>query len=420
MAIMKFKVRNQSPIVICIVDNHHICQSGWAREVSVNLSDQMVYKFAGSKHDVFIDSDEDALLKEASLCNYTHAVIIASGTSFKLNDKIFNAIEEKCNTDFALAGHILDRKESYYELHHQFYIVRLSDYRELNCPLVGKESDTPHTKIEPYRSTENVHDDYVPLWIKQGHTVKQYAKLMHGWNLITEFLNRDKVIVDIGTNIRDVQYITTGIGVNWIKNLERFGFKEDTTVTFTDVNPNCLQFMKKMVTDWDGTDYGLLYKEFIEPLVPNGPIRTTDSYYNLAQEQWVSFKSQFSNWDTLWNNIKRLKYNFVLINFTASYNLDWIDCNKSTFMNVSDLFNYTPFVFNTSLKYRIACENRLIESVKEKDPNIHLLFSSRAASGFNGPSHYYGKVSTFELTDINKLNAPPWHTNDWKSLRILR
>jgi hypothetical protein len=290
---------------------------------------------------------------------------------------------------------------------------------------------------------------------------------MHGWNLITEFLNRDKVIVDIGTNIRDVkkylyyeydhvfikelpelyyhlffganfvpswnsdtikeidfsnvdQYITTGTGVNWIKNLERFGFKEDTTVTFTDVNPNCLQFMKKMVTDWDGTDYGLLYKEFIEPLVPNGPIRTTDSYYNLAQEQWVSFKSQFSNWDTLWNNIKRLKYNFVLINFTASYNLDWIDCNKSTFMNVSDLFNYTPFVFNTSLKYRIACENRLIESVKEKDPNIHLLFSSRAASGFNGPSHYYGKVSTFELTDINKLNAPPWHTNDWKSLRILR
>ena len=106
---------------------------------------------------------------------------------------------------------------------------------------------------------------------------------------------------------------------------------------------------------------------------------------------------------------------FIHIDYTAVYNLDWITANKNTLMNLSDLFNHVPYVATQSLKYRIACENRLINRIKQIDPNITLMLTSRAANGFH-PSldrMMIGKVGEFDLTDINQLQRPFWHEKDW-------
>lgn len=470
MAVTQFHYQGQRSIAMCIVDNTDIAATGWGREISVNLSDQLIFKISSKCYDIYIDSNEDALLQTlASKEEYTHAVMIASGTSLKLNENLFSAVEKLCKTEFAIAGHIIDRNDAYYELHHQFYIVNLKNYRQIGFPALGKASNELHTQIEPIRSIENVHDDYVPLWIKQGSIPKQYQKKMHGWQILSRALEHNMTVIDIGQNIRDVKkyfyyehdhvfvkelpelyhhmffganfvpawnsdaipetinfqgpvehYVTVGTGYNWIKNLETLGYTKDTVVTFTDVNPNCLAFMKAMMEDWDGNDYGTFYKDFIVPLLPVGPVQIPERYYSSAQLQWTDFKSKFNDWDTVWSKIKQLKYQYIAVNYTALYNLDFIDVTKHTFFNVSDLFNYTPFAFTASLKYRIACENRLIMQVKNKNPNITLMFTARAADGFRTNAiQFLGPAKDFELTDINSLKTPPWHIADWFSPRML-
>jgi hypothetical protein len=468
---MKFSVKQQNKIAYCIVDNTLLAKSGWASEISKNISDSFLHKTISHGYDVFINTSEDDLLLEVAQEEfYTHAVLVASGTSLKLSEKLFEAVEDKCKEEFTLAGHILDRGDAYYELHHQFIIVRLSDYVELGKPALGVATDNSHLQVVPVRCKDNVHDDYVPLWISKGSDTKLYTSQLHGWNLLSTMLEADKRIVDLGQAIRDSkqylyyeydhvfikhlpdiyyydffcvnfphhsntdntntmqfdgpveQYVSIGTGYNWVYFLSKFGFTEDTEVIFTDVNPNCLRLMEAMVTTWDGKDYRQLYEGIVKPLVPTGPIHISDEYYQQAHDKWVEFRNNFPEWDEVWEKVKQLKFKFVLIDYMAAYNLNWLSPNKKTFMNVSDLFTYASAVSLHPLKYRVACENRLIESLQEKNNNIMLHFSSRACAGFtNNQLLHYGLVSQFELTDINTLHCPQWHLpTGWHSLRTLR
>jgi hypothetical protein len=90
-------------------------------------------------------------------------------------------------------------------------------------------------------------------------------------------------------------------------------------------------------------------------------------------------------------------------------------------MNLSDLFNHVPFVFTQSLKYRIACENRLLNKLRDHDPKITLMLTSRASDGFrhNPERGLIGTVDMFDLTDINELKKAPWHITDWNSPKLL-
>lgn len=469
MALTKFNIENQNGILWCIVDNMDICASSWSREVAVNLTDFMIYKCNAHNVDIFIGNDEDEMLQEAAKGSYSHTVIVASGTSLKLSDNIFSKINELCNKDFFIAGHILDREDSYYknayyELHHQFYVVNLKEYNQLGQPKIGKEISGPYEQIKPKRSNECLHkDQQVPVWISPGIETKIYDYRCHGWNIISVALANNKTIIDLGEDIRsskkylyyehehvflkelpslyfnqmfcinfitavnsdlmmpDIpfigpveQYITIGTGFNWIKNLETVGFTNLTTVTFTDKNLNCLQFMKAMVTEWDGKDYARFYASKMN-ILPNEIYFNMDDYIKSVDNQWNNFINSFDDWDNTWARIKDLTYDFIHIDYTATYNLDWIVPNKNTLVNLSDLFNHVPYVSMQSLKYRISCENRLLDRLTKKDPNITLLLTSRPALGFYPIQNILmiGKVSDFNFTDINQLKKPPWHATDW-------
>ena len=78
-------------------------------------------------------------------------------------------------------------------------------------------------------------------------------------------------------------------------------------------------------------------------------------------------------------------------------------------------------MFSHPLKYRIACENRFILNLIDIDPEITLMVTSRPIDGFisDDTRQLIGKVKDFQLTDINSLNTPAWHKEDWISPRIL-
>lgn len=465
---MKFRAEKKKSIVFCILDITDNCKSGYAKEICVNLTDFLINRFDEHEYDIYISKDEDALLREVA-DDYTHAVIIVSGTSLGLSDRLFDAIEIQCKDDFFIAGHIIDRSENDYyksgiELHQQFYIINLTQYKELGSPTIGQEIWTEHTRISHLRSDDYLFNDpKLPQYITKGRKTETAQVKLHGWNILDIALDNGKRIVQINPEVRaskrylyyeydhvfltrlaDIkyyqffatnffagwnsdqlkdtisfngpveQYATVGIGFNWIKNLELVGFTNDTKVIFTDINHNCLQFMKTMVEEWDGKDYEDFYWKH-KPMLPNNPPYIAEDYKEQIRVQWKNFLATIDDWDSLWNRVKELKFDYVLIDYTASFNFDWLDTEKKTLLNLSNLYNHGPFIATTSLKYRIACENTLLQKLTAKDPNITLMLTARAADGFwkTRPEHYISTVSNFVYTDINELKIPVWHVDDW-------
>jgi hypothetical protein len=469
--VMRFRVDKKQPIVYCILDITANCQSTEAVSVCNNLSDFLINRFDLHGYDIFIGKDEDELLQSVS-DDYTHAVMISAGTSLGLSDRLFDAVEDQCKEDFFIAGHILDRGDhSYYkknacfELHQQFYIINLAQYKEIGCPSVGKEEWVEYQQIAPIRSKECLYGDpEIPVWMTKGTELRTYSVKLHGWNILNTALENDKKLLTLNQRIRDSkkylyyehdhvflrhladikqhqffgmnffagwnsdrlredlpfdgpveQYASVGIGFNWIKNLETVGFTADTKVIFTDINYNCLMFMKKMVEEWDGIDYDEFYWTH-KPMLPNNPPHIPPTYKDQVKVQWLKFLTTIDDWDALWHKVKSLTYDYILIDYTASYNFDWLESDKKTLLNLSDLYNHGPFVAATSLKYRISAENNLLQKLKNKDPNITLLITSRAADGFwkSKIDQRIDRVSNFSYTDITDLKIPSWHMTDWK------
>jgi hypothetical protein len=470
----EFNVEKKKTIACCIVDNLDLCSSGWAKEVSINITDFLIHRFKLYGYDIYISKDENELLKHVSK-EYDHAVVIASGMSLGLSDRIFSAIENLCKTDFFIAGHVLDRNENsywknaYWELHHQFYIVNLKDYLEIGCPIVGSQEDVKHTQIEPLRSKEYLYNDHeVAEWIKPGDTLKEYNMKCHGWNIISQALLNNKTLIDLGKEIRDnkkylyyeydhvflkmlqeiyhnqffcnnfyaswnsdqfkdqipfdgpvEQYITVGIGVYWITYLERIGITPDTKVIFTDINHNTLKFMKAMVEEWDGTDYADFYQKHL-PIIPNGTYRDVNAYIEYTRNEWNQFVSKYDNWLETWNKIRSLTFEYVLIDYMSTYDLNWISSGRRTLLNLSDVFTHSPYIATQSLKYRVSCENTLIKKLQNVDPSINVIMTSRSADGYYPTCQTLtGPVGEFDLTDINLLKKTPWHEFDWASPRPL-
>ena len=305
---IKFNQVKSQRKLLCLIDNRDLYQSGWATGIAINITDFTLHRFMAKGYDVYIGKDENELLAEASKDEfYSHAVVVAMGMSLGLSDRLFPAIDTLCEKDFFIAGHILHRNEqsyyknAYYELHHQFYIVKLNEYRDLGCPVIGQPDNIKHTQVEPIRSQECLYNDHeVAAWIKPGTQEREYDMKLHGWNIISTALANNKTVIDLGPEIREnkkyfyyefdhvflrmagdlylnqffcnnfyaswnsdqfkdtipfegpvEQYITVGIGVYWVIYLERLGTTADTKVVFTDINYNTLQFMKAMVEEWE-------------------------------------------------------------------------------------------------------------------------------------------------------------------------
>ncbi len=469
--IVRYNRSEQKKIVFCILNNLHECDNLMAKDLSINTIDFLIRGAIANCFDILISDNENELLTESSVGTYTHAVMITTGTYLWSGDKLFSEIEELCTQHFFIAGHILDRGDFYLELHKQFYVINLKEYKELGCPPVE----------EGAWFADNLHDEYIPIITEYknnsneiiqsmsiGVEKKTYRFKLHGWNILKLALENNKKTIDVGDRIRMSkrylyhehdhvfvneypkifhqqlfarnvvapwnsdkvydhipfegpveQYITLGTGLNWIRNLTILNYTSSTKIIFTDINHNCLRFMKELVETWDGQDYNKFYHSF-EQFYPNGV--PNQVFENLsAVDDFEKFKDFFDDWPRTWEKIKRLTFDYKLIDYTADYELSWIEKNKKTLINFSDLFNYTSLIPFQSVKFRIGAENRLIDKLIKIDPNITAIFTSRSASGYKTfddcvvSQAFIGKIKDFKFTDIEDLKILPWHASDWKT-----
>lgn len=441
-------------IVYIILDRTSKCSSDWSRELVKNLSDYVLVNILNRGFNVLQGLNEDQLLEKASQ-DYTHAVVLSTGTEFINGDEFFHEIEKLVysDKDFFIMGHIADRDDGYYELHEQCYVINLQKLKRLGFPKIGEFSYyDAHTQIAPIRSDDNIHDDYTPVWIKPGDTEKNYKHKWHGWNIIwvalknnlpllvfpEEFRNNKKyyypsyessfipassylygkyniasqtLFYPINTeDMYDLsfqgpvrQLIIQASGLQWLDYLVKYGYDENTTVRFVDYNLLALETMMVIVKRWNGIGY----QQFVTATVGGRA-----ALVGKEAKDWLALSvgNQDAKVDlAVWNDIKsKVKFDFkhedLVLNTGLSVS-SWIDNVPNTIIHLSHIFNYDPTAAFVPLKHRLYNENLLLKKIKEHVPTAHVLIG-RSCEGYTN--------QTIGAIDIKSLKCPTWHANgDW-------
>lgn len=462
-------VTARNDLVFCILDNTHTYSNAWHRELVKNITDFCLQNITIQGYTVLQDTNEEQLLKAAAAIDARYAVVLAAGTEFITHYVFFDLLNNLISQqDFFILGHVLDRKDCYYELHQQCYVINLDQYKDLGCPAIGQqEFFSQHAQSTPIRSDETYHDEHTPIWVKAGTKTTIYEHKAHGWNILSlAFKNKLPVLVfnekfraakkhyypeyessflqeinyaykranfcsglavypinseqmkfDVPGPLR--QLIVPASGLGWIEHLARIGYDETTVVKFFDYSPPTLEYLKEVVA-WDGRDYPAFFKEFMTrkySYLENSDFIAYCGPQDIAAE-WAKFSDQF-DWSVLWADIRsKVRFEFHLTNLLDSTDeLDWIETVEGISMiNISNIFNYIGTATFYSMKQRVHAERALFDRLKAKLPNIYVQVSRFAADGFVSQDHTIRPASEFTLANLSELNTPTWHTQgDWTS-----
>lgn len=456
MNVVKFTETTSSDknhIIFCIVDRILSCQDN--TEIIKTISDWTIQNITILGYTVLVSADEDTLLRTAADTDAEYAVVLSTGLEFVNSYDWFDCVENLCKDYFFIAGHILDRKEFYYELHEQCYVLNLQDYNKLNRPSIGQQSFfAKHVEITPHRSTENYHDDYTPLWIRPGLSSNEYLHKAHGGKLISialennlpirmfdealknnkryyypeyssyhdqvcflymrqgfcnsaaVYLNNSENIVPITISGPIQQLVVAASGLNWVHYLNQHGFDTKTKVKFYDYSFLTLEYIKFLIENWDGMNYESFalsyYHDKFRGIAESIPFCGSTNFENISPEGWHKVK-----------HTVKFEYHWTDMLNTDS-DISWISNTPGTVINLTNVFNYIGTATVRSVKNRIHCENSFITKIKKIVPDATVIFTRRAASGFADVVTTCDiKANDLILTDIQQLTKPTWHSQDW-------
>jgi len=467
---MNIKEFNEGPassdIIFCIIDNTHTYTSDWNKELIKNISDFCLQNITIQGYTVLQGIDEDSLLKAASTRNCKYAVVLTTGTEFITRYVFFDLLNELLQKEtFFLLGHVLDRKDCYYELHQQCYVINLEVYKSLGMPRIGnQEFFSPHIQTCPKRSIDTYHDNHTPKWVEQGTDTMQYQHKAHGWNILSiafsqnlpvkifndafreskkhyypenehsfvdqinyaysrlNFcsslavypINSEKMKFDVSGPLR--QLIVPASGLGWIEHLANIGYSDKTVVKFFDYSPPTLEYLKAVI-DWNGENYPKFFREFMDSKY--GYLQNNNSIIYCGpqdiESEWAEFSSQF-NWKELWADIKsKVTFEFYLINLLDSTDdLNWIENLEGTsLINISNIFNYIGTATFYSIKQRLHAETTLLTKLKDKIPEMYVQVSRFASDGFVKRDSGIVQIKNISAISITDFNVPTWHQTDW-------
>lgn len=407
MTVIEYNYNSSNKIAFCFVDNTNYIQDFFCKEIIKNQSDYTISNVVIKKYDVYQSLDEDTALQHVAKLDYTHALVFSTGTEFINGIEFFNSLEILIRDNFFIYGHILDRGNAYYELHHQCYLINLGIYRRLNCPLIGQqELGASHQQIAPERSLDNIHDNYTPTWVKTGSQLKHYDHKCHGWSILSLAFNHNLPIKIFDNNIRhNKKYLYPESKKDFLKNLNWIYFREKYAAT---------EFVHIKNTE---SNHNNINKKFTQLIIPASGTLYTD----LIDRGRIIIYDYNNNALNYWqNNIQRksnIKYEFVKVDLLLENNLiDYIDArhNATTLINLSNIFCYEGTACLSPLYYRVYKENEIINFLKEKVPDCTINFNIRAAGGFIKNLKTIGICKDFEIINIKNLQKPSWHYNlDW-------
>jgi hypothetical protein len=393
-------------IVFCCVDDTDTYNSTWIKGLIKNQADYTISNIYQKGYSVLQGKDEDKLLIAAVSRGYKHAVVFSPGTEFVNGFDFFNEIELLATKDYFLAGHVLDRKTGYYELHHQCYLINLEYYQKLDCPMIGKQQlGFRHTQLIPNRSDETWHDDYTPKFVWQGKESEEYEHRCHGWNILSLAFSYDYKVLVFDELIRNSKrHYYPESHQDFLKQIQWAYHRQTYCVqefihTSSNERANFMPSIpfRQVVTPASG----IWYDEYIDTVNPVTVIFY--DYNQKALDYWQEHAPKRDN----------VTYKFVQCDLLSRQDfIQAIDTSVSnTLINLSNIFNYEATTFFYSLEYRIHLENQLLDKIRSVMPNVWINFSARAATGYIN-SESYGKAIDITNTLLAKIKKLSWHTTD--------
>lgn len=401
MNIISYQSNQKSKIVFIIVDRTNDYKNGWTAELIKNISDYTISNIWAKKYDIIVGLDENELLR-ASVDDYDHAVVISTGTEFINGHDFFKAVEKLTKENYFIAGHVLDRKDAYFELHHQCYILNLKKYKYFNCPEIGDQAlGSQHQQFSPVRSSDNYHDDYTPISVSKGTHLTKYNHKCHGWHILSiAFKHNEKIVVfdNEFRNSKKYYYPENQKDflnhIQWAYSRERYCLNEFIHTDHTEqLIINDYDF-ECVITPASGT-------WFIPCISKDKPV--TVIYYDYNQKSldyWKEHAPEISN----------VHYKFVKIDLLGMCNYNEIlpKNNVKTIINLSNIFCYEGTSMFSSLSYRNSKESELLNLIPD---HFFVMFSARSCQGFYTADHYGQGLLPTKITQFIK---PTWHMNyDW-------
>lgn len=209
MAYYQYKHLSEIGFGVAWLDITDYIKDSTALSLTKNITEYWVQENENYYLPTTCNKDPDAVLKWADVAGLKYLMIVAMGTNLSKQDNFYHVLPKflENNLNFAVAGHILDKGDKFYELHHQCFIINMDWWRANGQPLIGKEEfSAPWSTVKPIRSEENWHDNYTPHWIAQGNAIENYAGKRFGWNIIDTALKSGSSVVSFNESMRESKY----------------------------------------------------------------------------------------------------------------------------------------------------------------------------------------------------------------------
>ena len=403
-----YQQTNQKNIVFCCVDITDNACDNWASEIIKNQSDYTISNIYNKGYKVIQGKNEDKLLHE-SCKHYDYGLVFATGTEFINGDTCFKEFEKECLEDFFIKGHILDRQDAYYELHHQCYLINLKIYKKLGKPKIGKQIlGSRHTQTNPYRSNKNIHDDYTPIWIEPGSVQRTFQHKCHGWNIIKTALDNNYSLKAFDNNIRQNKfYLYPEYEKDFYKHLNQVAYKECYCEN---------EHIHTQNTEWQNQKINDLV-QIVSPASGEWYLSCISKSDKVKIILYDYNEKSLKYWQENVTKLPNVDYIFLKTNLLHDWNTlsSYIDQNnqQNTLINLSNIFCYEGTCNFNNLKLRICAENQIINKLKNTVPYSWLNFASRSAAGFMPPTNLIKRCIDTDVIEIENLVKPTWHNNDW-------
>ena len=384
-------------IVYCMVDNSFEF-SPRARQIIKNIADYTLSNLYIKNIDVLQGDDENLLLNQALEHGYKHAVVFNMATEFIGGTGFFDCIERLVAEDYFIAGHVLDRKDAFYELHHQCYVINLEKYNDLGQPEIGEQClGFVHKQCLPWRSAENLHDDYTPIWVSGGDDTRFYNHKCHGWNILGIAFDQDLKVIVFDEEIRQFKrhhYPESSMDFNkalqWLHFRQNYCSSEFVHTMNTDAEHAVeVSSIKQLVIPASGTMYTDLISDDATVIMYDYNQNSLDYWYENSPETY-----QFKKVDLLGPDFELESFFDITI--------------KDTFINLTNIFCYEGTCSFADIEYRVYKENQLLEKLQSQCPDAYINFTNRAAMGIVGELKLFGKAKDFQLTDLKKATKPTY------------
>ena len=204
MNIVKGKFNNNIKLAVCIYPCD-LLKNIELEEIMTDYTSFYAYRLqqVSSNLDIlYVKSIDDALEKYKD--QYDHLLFMAAGVRIYDAEIIIDIAKEIDNhPNYLAAAHILDWKDKGYELHHQFVLINLINWKKINRPLFGNRISKEEELVIIDRSEENFHDDYTPLWIRNSGRIGLQRHSFPGWNFINAAFQNNLEIINWNQSIRD-------------------------------------------------------------------------------------------------------------------------------------------------------------------------------------------------------------------------